>query len=152
MLKEKLLDPAAGVLLYGTTPPREGTGEEAVRLAAEKLAARLSALPLDGVVVYDIQDEAGRTAVPRPFAFTGTIDPRRYARLLAERMKFLDTLHADMKTSMQHDLEAGKPLEAPWLCGAVARMSAELGLDAPVNRTLYAALKPFLNGPRRPAA
>jgi 2-dehydropantoate 2-reductase len=71
---------------------------------------------------------------------------------IAERMKVLDTLHADMKTSMQHDLEAGKPLEAPWLCGAVARMSAELGLDAPVNRTLYAALKPFLNGPRRPAA
>jgi 2-dehydropantoate 2-reductase len=71
---------------------------------------------------------------------------------IAERMKFVDTLHADMRTSMQHDLENGKPLEAPWLCGAVARMSAEAGLDAPVNRTIYAALKPFLNGPRRPAA
>jgi hypothetical protein len=28
----------------------------------------------------------------------------------------------------------------------VARMSAEAGLDAPVNRTVYAALKPFVNG------
>ena len=28
MLREKLLDPGAGVLLYGTTPPRTGTGEE----------------------------------------------------------------------------------------------------------------------------
>jgi 2-dehydropantoate 2-reductase len=70
---------------------------------------------------------------------------------IAERMKFFDTLHADMKTSMQHDLENGKPLEAPWLCGAVARMSAEAGLDAPVNRTIYAALKPYLDGSRRPA-
>jgi 2-dehydropantoate 2-reductase len=61
-------------------------------------------------------------------------------------MKFLDSLHADMKTSMQHDLEAGRPLEAPWLCGAVVRMSAAVGLDAPVNRTIYAALKPYLNG------
>jgi len=52
-----------------------------------------------------------------------------------------------MRTSMQHDLEAGKPLEAPWLCGAVARMSALDGVEAPVNRTLYAALKPFLHGP-----
>src|SRR5262249_22590948 len=65
---------------------------------------------------------------------------------IADRMKFLDGLHADMKTSMQHDLEAGKPLEAPWLCGAVVRMSAEAGLEAPVNRTIYAALKPYLNG------
>jgi 2-dehydropantoate 2-reductase len=65
---------------------------------------------------------------------------------IADRMKFADGLHADMKTSMQHDLEAGKPLEAPWLCGAVVRMSAESGLDAPVNRTIYAALKPYLRG------
>ena len=65
---------------------------------------------------------------------------------IADRMKFADSLHADMKTSMQHDLEAGKPLEAPWLCGAVVRMSAEEGLEAPVNRTIYAALKPFLRG------
>jgi 2-dehydropantoate 2-reductase len=66
---------------------------------------------------------------------------------IADRMKFLDGLPAEMRTSMQHDLEAGKPLEAPWLCGAVARMSAQAGLEAPVNRTLYAALKPFLHGP-----
>ena len=65
---------------------------------------------------------------------------------IADRMKFADSLHADMKTSMQHDLEAGKPIEAPWLCGAVVRMSEESGLDAPVNRTIYAALKPYLRG------
>jgi 2-dehydropantoate 2-reductase len=63
------------------------------------------------------------------------------------RMKHVDSLHPDMKASMLHDLEAGKPLEAPWLCGAVARMSAEDGLDAPVNRSIFAALKPYLNGP-----
>ena len=85
MLKEKLFDPASGVLLYGTTPPRQGTSEEAVRAAADKLAARLAPLPLDGVVVYDIQDETGRSAAARPFPFIGTLDPRAYARLLAER-------------------------------------------------------------------
>jgi len=65
---------------------------------------------------------------------------------VAERMKFVDTLHADMRTSLQHDLENGNRLEAPWLCGAVARMSRESGLDAPVNRTIYAALVPFCSG------
>ncbi len=68
------------------------------------------------------------------------------------RMQALDSLPYEMKASMAHDLEAGGKLEAPWLCGAVARMSAEAGLDAPVNRTIYAALKPYLNGSARPAA
>jgi 2-dehydropantoate 2-reductase len=56
-----------------------------------------------------------------------------------------------MRTSMQHDMEAGKPLEAPWLCGAVVRMSAAAGLEAPVNRTSYAALQPYLHGSPREA-
>ncbi len=84
-LKSKLLDPAQTVLLYGTTPPRRGTPEEQVAAAAEKLAARIAGLPLDGIVVYDIQDEAGRAHQPRPFPFVQTVDPRRYARLLIER-------------------------------------------------------------------
>jgi hypothetical protein len=85
VLKDKLLDPANPVLLYGTTPPRAGSDGGAVETAAAKLAARLAPLPLDGVVVYDIQDEAGRTEVPRPFAFAGTVDPRGYSALLAAR-------------------------------------------------------------------
>ena len=82
MLKDKLLDSASAVLLYGTTPPRAGTGEDAVREAADKLAARLAPLPVDGVVVYDIQDETGRSAAARPFPFMETVDPRDYAQLL----------------------------------------------------------------------
>jgi len=65
---------------------------------------------------------------------------------VAERMRFVDTLHAEMRTSMQHDLENGGRLEAPWLCGAVARMSEAARLAAPVNRSIYAALKPYING------
>jgi 2-dehydropantoate 2-reductase len=63
-----------------------------------------------------------------------------------QRLTFADGLHADMKASLLHDLENGGKLEAPWLCGAVARMAREAGLDAPVNRAVYAALKPYLNG------
>jgi 5,10-methylenetetrahydrofolate reductase len=85
VLKEKLLDPRSAVLLYGTTPPRAGTGEDGVRQAADKLAARLAPLPIGGVVGYDIQDETGRTGVPRPFVFTGTVDPRSYSSLLTAR-------------------------------------------------------------------
>jgi 2-dehydropantoate 2-reductase len=71
---------------------------------------------------------------------------------VAERMRFVDTLHAEMRTSMQHDLENGGRLEAPWLCGAVARMSREAGLEAPVNRSIYAALKPYIDGSQNKAS
>jgi len=45
-----------------------------------------------------------------------------------------------------HDLDAGNRLEAPWLSGAVARMAKEAGTSAPVNATLYAAVKPYCMG------
>jgi len=79
-LRAKLPDPGQTVLLYGTTPPRLGTAPESVAAAADKLAARLAGLPLDGVVLYDIQDETGRTQLARPFPFAGTLDPREYAK------------------------------------------------------------------------
>ena len=80
-LRAKLPDAQQTVLLYGTTPPRLGTAPDAIAAAAEKLAARLAGLPLDGLVVYDIQDETGRADTPRPFPFVGTVDPREYAKL-----------------------------------------------------------------------
>ncbi len=84
-LGSKLADAGQALLLYGTTPPRLGTPGDQVAAAADKLAARLRSLPLDGVVVYDIQDETGRTQLPRPFPFVGTLDPRGYSRILRER-------------------------------------------------------------------
>lgn len=87
---------------------------------------------------------------------TWTLARHRGVRLaddfVAKQMGFLDSLPAEMRASMLHDLEAGNRLEAPWLCGAVARMSAEAGLEAPVNRAIYAALKPFVNGSAGKAA
>jgi 2-dehydropantoate 2-reductase len=65
---------------------------------------------------------------------------------VARQLEFADGLPAEMKSSMLHDLEGGRRLEAPWLSGAVARMSRERGLSAPVSATLYAALKPYCQG------
>jgi 2-dehydropantoate 2-reductase len=67
---------------------------------------------------------------------------------VAQTLKFVEGLPAEMRASMAADLEAHGKLEAPWLSGAVARMSAETGLEAPVNRIVYAALKPYVDGVR----
>jgi 2-dehydropantoate 2-reductase len=68
---------------------------------------------------------------------------------VARQMQFADGLPAEMRASMLHDLVAGNRLEAPWLSGAVARMANETRIAAPVNATLYAALKPYCAGAAR---
>ena len=68
---------------------------------------------------------------------------------VAQQMKFADGLPAEMKSSMLNDLVAGNRLEAPWLCGAAARMGAAAGVATPVNTTLFAALKPYCEGAAR---
>jgi 2-dehydropantoate 2-reductase len=68
---------------------------------------------------------------------------------VAQLMSFADGLPAEMKSSMLNDLVAGNRLEAPWLCGAVARMARAAGIPAPVHSTLYAALKPYCDGASR---
>jgi 2-dehydropantoate 2-reductase len=65
---------------------------------------------------------------------------------IASQMRALDTLPAEMRSSMLNDLVAGHRLEAPWLCGRVAQLAASTGIAAPVNATIYAALKPYVNG------
>ncbi len=83
-LPARLTDAGQPVFLYGTTPPRAGASAGQVFTAAEKLGERLRGLPVDGIVVYDIQDESGRTSQPRPFPFVATVDPRSYSSLLAQ--------------------------------------------------------------------
>jgi 2-dehydropantoate 2-reductase len=66
-----------------------------------------------------------------------------------KQLAFMDTLPAEMRSSMLNDVTAGNRLEAPWLSGGVARMARESGIAAPVNATIYAALKPYVNGTPR---
>ncbi|MFZ5539915.1 MAG: ketopantoate reductase family protein [Pseudomonadota bacterium] len=68
------------------------------------------------------------------------------ADFVERQLGFLDGLPAEMRSSMLNDLVAGNRLEAPWLSGAVARMAQELNLAAPVSSTIYAAMKPYVNG------
>jgi 2-dehydropantoate 2-reductase len=61
-------------------------------------------------------------------------------------MKFCEGLPDDMKSSMLGDLERGGRLEVPWLSGTVAKLGASLGVQTPVHRVIYQALKPFADG------
>ncbi len=57
-----------------------------------------------------------------------------------------DRYPMDLHPSMYNDLIGGRRLELDGLAGAIVRLGAGLGVPTPVNRTLYAALKPYKDG------
>jgi 2-dehydropantoate 2-reductase len=65
---------------------------------------------------------------------------------VAGQMRFADAQPFAMRSSLLDDLVAGRRLEAPWLCGAVARMAKEARIAAPINAAIYAALRPYCDG------
>jgi 2-dehydropantoate 2-reductase len=50
-------------------------------------------------------------------------------------------------TSMGNDLLRGNRLELPWFAGKVVELGRRHGVPTPVNGFIYAALKPYINGP-----
>jgi len=68
--------------------------------------------------------------------------------IVEQKMAFLDGLPGEVTASMLVDLEAGKPLETPWLSGSLVRMGREAGVPTPVNTALYAVILPHVGGER----
>ncbi|HTQ07592.1 MAG TPA: hypothetical protein VMI54_27235, partial [Polyangiaceae bacterium] len=66
-------------LTYAIAPPSRAAPLERRRAIARIQSARIASLPIDALLVYDVQDEAGRNGRPRPFAFSPKIDPLTYA-------------------------------------------------------------------------
>ncbi|MEU8242141.1 5,10-methylenetetrahydrofolate reductase [Actinoplanes missouriensis] len=77
-LPQQLAEARSGVLLFSITPPRRSTAGERVTEIAKVTLDRLSGLDLDGLILYDIDDESDRNPDERPFPFLETLDPARY--------------------------------------------------------------------------
>ncbi|QJC53973.1 5,10-methylenetetrahydrofolate reductase [Paenibacillus albicereus] len=77
-LREKLLRKESGILTYGMTPPKSSHPPEKIREIADKQIERLKGSGIDGLVLYDVQDEAERTDESRPFPFLQALDPTEY--------------------------------------------------------------------------
>ena len=60
--------------------------------------------------------------------------------------KRVGELPDNIRASTAIDLKVGRALEVDWISGAVARLSDEVGLDAPVHKTLNAVLQLWKNG------
>jgi 2-dehydropantoate 2-reductase len=96
--------------------------------------------PHSRAFLHDVMDEVVRVGraqgVPLPTDYAG------------DRLAFLDTVPADMTSSMHHDLERGNPLEVPWLSGDVVDRGATLGVPTPCNRAVRDILAVHSGGNR----
>ena len=86
MLKDKILNRKSGIITYGFTPPKAVNPPEKIKEISEKQIERIKTIDVDGLVIYDIQDEKDRIETDRPFPFIETIDPLSYSN------EYLDAL------------------------------------------------------------
>lgn len=80
LLKTKFVEGQSGIVLYSLTPPKITTEEERVTAIAYNQVERLKNLDIDGLILYDIQDESLRTEKERTFSFIPTIAPEQYSK------------------------------------------------------------------------
>ncbi|MDA8093990.1 MAG: methylenetetrahydrofolate reductase [Betaproteobacteria bacterium] len=87
MLIDKIKNRESGIIVYGMVPPKKDTALERLTEIAALQEQRLQSLKIDGLVLYDIQDEKSRTAEARPFPFIETLDAYEYSRDYLKRLK-----------------------------------------------------------------
>jgi hypothetical protein len=77
-LRRRIVERRGEFLLFALTPPRRAASPEKSQEIADVTIKRLQALDLDGLVLYDIDDESDRNPEERPFPFLPTMDPAEY--------------------------------------------------------------------------
>jgi len=77
-LQRRIAEGAGEFLLFALTPPRLTTEPEQAGQIAAKTLERLRPVGIDGLVLYDIDDESDRNPEERPFPFLPTMDPADY--------------------------------------------------------------------------
>ncbi|HEC99863.1 MAG TPA: 5,10-methylenetetrahydrofolate reductase [Proteobacteria bacterium] len=80
MLVDKIKNRESGIILYGITPPKKGTSSEEIEEISSRQIQRLQSLKVDGLILYDIQDEKSRISEERPFPFMETLDSFSYSK------------------------------------------------------------------------
>lgn len=121
-MRQAIAERRAGLVTYGITPPKKSFDEARRREVAARQTERIAGLPVDGVVIYDLQDESTRTDAMRPFPFMETVDSVEYG---------FDYLGALLLPKVVYRCVA--PRELGELRASLARVEAEGGLTVLVG-------------------
>ena len=140
---------AAGVEAHVHADIRRVLWEKFVLVIGSSGAAVLTRQPIGPIHADPVMDlvyqralaEAGAVGRALGVALPPGLEERLHASL-KERP-------ATLKPSLLVDLERGNRLEAEWFFGTLCRLARETGIATPVTDTIYAAMRPFLDGAPR---
>ncbi len=77
-LADRIAGREDGLLLFSITPPRRSTAPEDAQRIADITIERLQTVDVDGLILYDIDDESDRNPAERPFPYLPTKDPAEF--------------------------------------------------------------------------
>ncbi|EMY76115.1 hypothetical protein LEP1GSC060_3734 [Leptospira weilii serovar Ranarum str. ICFT] len=87
MLIDKITNKTDGIVLYGLTPPRKSTPLEKLEEISHAHINRINPLNVDGLILYDIQDETARISDERPFPYMEMLDPYEFAEIYLNKLE-----------------------------------------------------------------
>ena len=146
-LRQRISERRGGAVLFGMTPPRTSTTPEGVRQVAERTMERLEPLDLDGLIVYDIDDESDRNPEERPFPYMPTLDPGDFVEELDGWKKpvviyrCVGKYEPDTLGSWLGEQDTNRVMSV--FVGASSR-DKEVSLTLPVAQDLLASVRPDL--------
>ena len=111
----------------------------AMTVSRSSLAEALS-WPEGTATIRTVMEEIVAVGKARGIDFPPNVVDERFEAAAEEAEHF--------KSSLQADMQAGKPLEVDELLGAVVRMGREMGIPVPASSALVMALEPFKRGGR----
>ncbi|UYQ94345.1 methylenetetrahydrofolate reductase [Chitinophaga horti] len=128
-LSQKIEEGQSGLVLYSLTPPKITTEAARMDVIAAAQVARLQHLNIDGLILYDIQDESTRTDKERPFSFIPTLAPEFYgsqylSSLPVPRIIYKSIANQTRETFEQW-LQANRDLEYAVFVGASSKQQVE---------------------------
>lgn len=130
MLHEKIAARSTGLVFYGLTPPKVTTDLERRTFIAQKQKERLQGIPVDGLLLYDIQDEATRTDEERTFSFVPTLTPEDYSRQYLADLEIPKIIYKSIgnlnKAQFTEWILANQDVEYSVFVGASSRKQIEL--------------------------
>lgn len=95
-----------GVCLFGIVPPPYNVKEEKVISNVQDFANAIKDLEgIDGINIYDIREEKGRTEEERPFPFVTTWEPRYYGKIVKKYIHSEIILYCAINEIFKSDLE-----------------------------------------------
>jgi hypothetical protein len=106
MFLQKIKARQSGIVLYGITPPKEQVEPTRVAEIANKTLERLYDLDIDGLVVYDVQDESARTTEERPFPFINAHDPLHFAKTYLHTLPVQKIIYRPAGKYLQPELDS----------------------------------------------